>query len=270
MTGQQKGVGVFFSDESYGDLWLKHAYEQIKREYGATVQVKQSSLLKFGKNEDIDAGTAETVWMPGSHEVHAAANSIDTLSSSSAADLQDLVVEGLTLSGSDFTYVTQPATLNGQNKILLTTPLARCVRIYNDDATDLDGTVYAYEDDTLTAGVPDTASKIHAQLDGADNQTLQCATTVPHDQYWLITQVYGGINNKTAASVVFNVQIRLFGKTFRTQPALSAHPEGGASPIDLRPFIIVPANADFRMTALSDTANVSVTTWANGILCEVQ
>lgn len=265
----QKGIGVFFSDESQGDPWVLQAYEEIKYNWGATCRIGQRSMIKYGKNADVDT-SRETVWLPGGDETYVASDLITTISSSDSGDGQVVNITGFTLSGSDFTEVSQNATLNGQNKVTLTTPLARCVRMFNSGATDLAGTVYAYEDDTITNGVPDTATKIHAQMDGTDNQTLQCATTMPSNDYWAIGQVFCGINNKTAAGVEFSVQVREFGKVFRTQLALSAHPEGGAVDVQLRPFLIVPANADFRITATSDTANISVTAWASGPILEVQ
>ena len=134
----------------------------------------------------------------------------------------------------------------------------------NMGATDLAGTVYVYEDDTITAGVPDTASKIHAQMDGDANQTLQCAITLPDGEFWVVCQIYTGLDKKTAASVAFSVQVREAGGVFRTQMVTSAHAESGGQLYNLEPYLIVPQNADFRIRVLSDTSNIAVTAWANG------
>lgn len=260
----QDGIGVHYSSAGRGDPWLDFALEEIKGSWGPSCTITNRRLLKFGRNADVDT-TRETVWLPGGNETYISDNLITTVSSSDASDTQPIEVSGLTLSGSAFTNAaTQTVTLDGQNKVTLTTPLARSTRLKNKGSTDLAGTVYCYEDDTITAGVPDTASKIHAQMDGTTNQTLQCAATMADGDYWCVTQFYVGIDKKTAASVVFDLQLREFGGVFRSQPSVSLHANAGGRLFTVMPYLIVPANADARIVATSDTANIAVTAWANG------
>jgi hypothetical protein len=144
--------------------------------------------------------------------------------------------------------------------------LARATRVYNNGSTDFAGTVYVYEDDTVTAGVPQTSAKIHLQTEGNNNQSLKAATTLSSVDYWLIGDVYASVNEKTAASVDFQFQIKEYGKVFRTRIPASAASDGPAFQMTIRPFLIVPANADFRIRGVSSAANTSVEAWANGPL----
>ena len=154
---------------------IKYAESVILSTYGDSVSVDRKSkvLIKFGRNEDIDTGSDETVWVLGGHEVYQAGNTIDTVSSSSALDTGSVTIEGHTVDGNgDFTFVVQSATLDGQNKVTLTTPLARASRLYNTGSTDFNGSVYVYRDTSITSGTPDDLSFAHLEADLDNNQKL--------------------------------------------------------------------------------------------------
>jgi hypothetical protein len=248
------------------DFWVSHALDEIKSTYGDVCTIKPKSLLKFGSNSDIDANVEETVWARGGHETFATSNSITHISSDDAGDTQVIVIEGHTVSGGELTFVTQSVTLSGQTKVALTTPLFRASRFYNNNSTDLSGTVYIYEDDTVTAGVPQTSAKIHLQSSGSNNQSLKASTSFSSVDYGLLTHFYANVNKKTAASVDFKMQIRLYGKVFRTVLLRSAHSTGAGLDLPVYPFIIIPPNSDIRITAESDTANTSVSAGFNSLL----
>lgn len=247
--------------------WITRAEEEIFATYGVRVSVaaKNKTLLKFGRNEAVGT-TEELVWLQGGTETLPTTNAIDKISSSNAGDTQAIKVEGHTISGSDLTFVVQSATLAGQTETALGTPLARATRIYNNDSTDFAGTVYVYEDDTVTSGVPQTAAKIHLSTGGAENQSLKAATSVSSVDYWIIRQIYASVNEKTTAAVDFRYQTRLSGKVFRTQVQGAASSSGAHFYAALDPPMFVPANADFRIMATASTSNVSVDAWANGVL----
>lgn len=52
----------------------------------------------------------------------------------------------------DFIVLSKTATLNGQTRVALTTPLNRVSRLYNGGSTNLAGNVYVYRDTTISAG----------------------------------------------------------------------------------------------------------------------
>lgn len=253
------------------DPWVHRAIHEVEEEYGDLISVddKRKSLLKFGENSSVST-SYETVWLQGGHETYVSSNLINKISSSNAGDTQEVVIEGHILDDDgSFVFVSQSKTLAGQTETALDTPLVRVSRIYNDNGTDFAGTIYVYEDDTVVAGVPQTATKIHITAEGADNQSQKAAVTMAGDEYWLISEAYAMVNIKTAGKADFLFQVRKKDKTFRTRIPAAAHSQGSAFYLNLRPFLIVPKNADFRVIAVADQAAVSVVAWASGALAKV-
>lgn len=224
------------------------AINEIVNVYGDSVVIKPKSLFKFGRNDSIDIATPETVQFQGGTETYATSNSIDRISSSSTSDTtQTVLIEGHTISGSDLTFVTQTATLNGQNKANLTTPLYRCSRLYNTSANNFVGNIYVYEDTAISTGVPTDATKIHLKVDPSKNQSEKASTSFSSVDYGIITSVYGGVTSKRAAVAEFNLQIREYGKVFRT--ILNWSSAQGETRVALEPHVVVPPNSDIRITA---------------------
>lgn len=254
------------------DPRVQQAINVIYSTYGDTVSVdqKKKNLTKFGRNPAATT-TSSTVWAYGAslaNEVLVSSNAIDTISSSSAGDTQLVTIEGHTISGTDLTFVTQTATLNGQNKVTLTTPLARATRIYNSGATDFAGTVYVFEDDTVSAGVPQTAAKVHltAPIAYAGNQSLKCATAISSVDYWLIEHVTCSVLKKTAGYADFSLQVKVDGGVFRTIETYSAASASGTIRVEYDEFLIVPPNSDVRMICTADAASTDVMASVHGVL----
>ena len=270
LEAEQGAAGTSSRVQYHPDFWIEHAIRQIYDRFGDVVEIKPKSLLKFGSYDNL--GTSfETVQSTGGNETYVTTNAIDTVSSSNAGDTGVVFIEGHTIDGNDdFTFVGQSATLNGQNKVVLGTPLARCSRIYNAAAAAFAGDVYVYEDDTLTAGVPDTAAKVHAEALALDQQTQKASTTISKSEYWIVTQAWASVNKKTSATVDFKLRVRQKGGVFRTQSDLTLSNTSGGVLFDFKPYLIVPQNADVRMTAAASTTGVSVSGAINGILATVK
>ena len=204
------------------DPWTNHAARVIKDTYGDTVLVKPKNLLKFGQNPNV--GTSETTVMElaGSEiaETYVSTNIIDTISSDDGDNTQAVKIEGHTIDGNgNLTFVVQSATLNGQNKVTLGTPLARATRIYNNSGTVLaaNSKVYVYEDSAITTGTPDDDTKVHLIMSAGEEQSLKAATAFSKVDYGLVTSIYGGVNKKTSALVDIRLKIREKNGVFRTQ-----------------------------------------------------
>lgn len=251
------------------------ALNDISSTYGHQVDIigKNKALKKFGENPGLGT-TEETVWNQGGKETYVASgsNTIDTISSSNAGDTQDVVIEGHTDDGTGKDFVVQTATLNGQNKVVLTTPLNRSTRLYNNDSTDFTGDIYVYEDDTLTGGVPNTASKIHLKVSGGVdiNQSLKCATSMSRSDYWIVTQFYCSVERQQSRSVDFVLKVRRYGKVYRKVALVSAHSNGGESFLNFDPCLIVPANADVRVDATSSGTSTVCSATINGYLATIR
>ena len=267
--------------------WQRRAYEvpdgrlvqaerEIYRTFGDQVSVdkKAKSLIKFGKSGDLTTNR-ETVWNVGGNETYVTGNVITHVSSSSASDTQTIKLECHTVSGtgtdSQFTFVVQTVTLNGQTPVALDTPVARVSRVFNDDSTNLVGNVYVYENAgaTVTAGVPSPASKIHSKIDAGFQQDFKGATTFSNVDYYVLTGGFGSISYKQSAAVDFYLEVRQAGKVFIEQAAVSANASGGSWQIELDPAVIIPKNADVRVTCRSGSQGAVVYCSFKGYIAKV-
>lgn len=250
---------------------VQHSIDVIKSTYGDTVSVqeKKKDLLKFGRNKAVGTSDSTIMTLPSGevHETYVESDLINSIISDDAGDTVEVGVEGHTKSGSDYTFVTQTATLTGTTVVALGTALTRVSRVYNNNSTDLVGNIYVTETDTYTAGVPDTATKVHLTVAAGHNQSEKAATTISSVDYWIVTSVYGDVLEKTAAFANIELEIRLNGKAFRHQVNLAA--SNGHSHHHFKPYLVVPKNADVRLVASADGANTDVSGGISGYLASV-
>lgn len=256
---------------TYQDYKVAQAINQIANTYGdkVTVDGKGKTLRKFGRNNAVGS-SFETVWQTGGDETYATTNAIDTISSSNSGDTQAVRIEGHAIDNGELTFVVQSATLNGQNKVVLSTPLARITRLYNNGTTDFAGTIYGYEDDTVTAGVPQTTSKIHMTVTEG-NQSEKAATSISKDDYYIVTNAQFFVFTKTAETVEFIGEIREVGTTNkvwrRIYSTVASNTQTYSETFD--PPFIIPKNHDIRVRAKSDGTTVEVGASFNGYLAKV-
>ena len=254
---------------------LVQAEREILSTFGDVVSVdeKAKSLIKFGKSAALAADTIETVWSYGGHEVYVQDNLIDSISSSNVADNEEIYLECHTVEGTGtdqkFTFMTQTVNLNGQNRVPLPTPVARVSRAYNNNGTELLGAVYVYQDTPLTSGVPQDRTKVHAHIPQGFQQSFKGATTFSDEDYYILTGGFGSVSNKQAASVDFYLEVRSAGKSFREGAAVIASSTGGSWDIELDPCIIIPKNADIRITCETATQGAVVFGSFKGYLAKV-
>lgn len=238
---------------------IAHAVETILDVYGDTVTIKDKTLRKFGRNDDIDADVQEMVWLAGGIETLPTGNTINTLVSTNAGDGQTVTIEGHTLSGGDLTFVSQTATLNGTTNVTLTTPLARATRIINTGTTDFAGTV------TVFVNGGDT----HLSTSGSNNQSLKAATAISSQDYWVVNSWSCSVLRANAAIVDFKFQVSPVGGVFTTKGTCSVSRDAGTVLLTFDPPIIVPKNSDVRVLATSSAANTQVDSTINGYLALV-
>lgn len=238
------------------DARLVQAEREIYQQYGviASVDAKAKSLFRFGKNPDLGL-TRETLWSVGGNEVYLSTNSISHVSSSSATDNQILRIESHTVDvNGDFDFVVQFVTLNGQNKVALTTPVSRISSLSNFNSHDLVGNVYVYEDTAIVAGVPSDITKVHITIPAGYNQSFKAATTFDRETFGILTQGFGGVGNKKVANIEFEFEVKPKGKMFQSGAAIVAGSNSSNFNVNLDPAIIIPPNSDIRVTAISDAS----------------
>ena len=254
---------------------LVQAEREIQATFGDVVSIdkKAKSLIKFGKSAALST-SRETVWSVGGMETYVTDNVIDSISSSSTLDNQEILLECHTVTGTgedqQFTFMVQTVTLDGQNRVLLPTPVARISRVYNNNGHELVGSVWVYEDGgTVVGGVPQDATKIHAGIQQGFQQSFKAATTFSNEDYYVLTGGFGSVSNKQAAAVDFFLEIKTPGKVFREVAAVSANSAGGAWQIELDPAVIVPKNADVRVTCETGDQGATVYCSFKGYLAKV-
>ena len=253
---------------------LVQAEREIQSTFGDVVSIdkKAKSLIKFGKSADLSADGTSTVWTVGGHEVYVNDNLITHISSSSAADVYEVLLECHTVSGTGqdakFSFLTQTVTLQGQTKVALPTPVARVSQIFNNNGVELVGRVTVYEDVAITAGVPNDPTKIHIDIPAGLQGSFKAATTFSDEDYYVLTGGFGSVSLKQNAAADFYLEVREVGKVFVQRAAVSAS-SGGPWDIDLDPAVIIPRNADVRITVETDTNNAVVFGVFKGYLAKV-
>jgi len=214
-----------------------------------------SFIEKFGDNPDVDTGTyPEDIWSQGGVYTFSTTADIDTISSSSAADTIIMSIQGL---DENWDLVTQTATLDGQNKVTLTTPLIRCFRAWNADGTALAGDVYVYVDGAITGGVPNVATTIRVKIPIGSEQTEMCIYTIPNGYTGYFLGGYVALSrSQSSGTASITSRLRLQDGIFRvlSRVALQA---GGASTWDYRyPVPLeIPAKSDLLLRVDEVSAN---------------
>ena len=194
----------------------------ISRDISAGRVADLAKVDKFGETGDgiLSADGLVTVW-DGVNDASAdkvytytATASIDKLSSSDDTDTQTIEITG---QGTDNVEVVQTVTLTGQTKATLGTPLMRVYRMKNTGATTLAGSVYCYEDGTISGGVPTTDATIKALITPPNNQTLMAIYTIPAGCTGYIHGYNVDITSRVAGFIHGHLFIREPGGVFQTK-----------------------------------------------------
>ncbi len=229
-----------------------------------SVASASNSVLKFGKNPDVDTGSdPETVRFMGGTEVYPTANTIDRISSSNAGDNQTVRIIGVEIfagSGQDvqFRRVRQNVTLNGQTPVALPTPLARVSRVWNLGSTNNAGDVYVFTDGPVTGGVPNTADDVFIMMPFGTNSSFSSLLTVSDGNYLFIDEIGGGVLRQGNANVDFILESRAPGSVFRSRYQFGASNQSGVSDIRMLHPLIVEPNSDVRMRVETTANNTPV------------
>ena len=227
LTAQQPNTNfINVSATESGNLKVTDAENTLAIAKGDVVGA--SNVNKWGNAPDFDDGDGEvyiwdaaedgTAWEQMTYTFSTGAD-IDSVSSTSASDTQEVTIVGL---DANWEEVTQTITLNGQTRVALTTPLIRCYRAYNSNSTEFVGHIIIYENDTTTGGVPDDTSLIRAVIDPDNQQTEMAIYTIPAGKTgYLLGGYCSTAGAKRDDSYIINFKTRLFGKVFRTQQKVS-------------------------------------------------
>lgn len=182
-----------------------------------------SVVSKSGNNPSIDIGSPEDIWSFGGLYTFSTSAIIDSISSSDVADTQQIQVEGL---DANYDLVIQLINLNGQNRVVLPTPLLRCFGAFNNNSLNLAGDVYIYENTPITGGVPDDPSKVRAYIEQDAQQTEMIIYTVPNNKTLVYTEGHIALSKSIASAAVLTLRSRLIGKIFRVKRSIALNSQG--------------------------------------------
>jgi len=173
-------------------------------------------MEKFGKNSAVGS-SAETLWDQGGLYTTPAGDSVTLgISSDDNADTMEITVIGL---DENFLEQSEAITLTGTTKAVLTKTWSRVFRLRNESATAIQtsAVIYVYDTtDTVTAGVPQTAAKIHGTLTAAENSSLMALYTIPANKTGYLYGFWMASTTPAAATFEGHVAVRKFGVVYQT------------------------------------------------------
>ena len=234
ITGKtSEGDFVIFGASDSGNLKIQSAEDGLNIAQGNVLNT--TYIHKFGEAANLDTidGFAE-IWdgvnnlvsgKVGSY-TYSITNDITSVSSSSVADTQNIEVFGLDI---NYNEITQTITLNGQNEILLNTPLIRIVRMINRGTITVIGEVYCYTSGaTVSNGVPSPTSTIRAVINNGNNQTLMAIYTIPAGKTGYMRDWYSSLSKDKNTTCVVKLRARPFGQVFHTKHTASISSTGSS------------------------------------------
>ena len=260
------------------DPLIAHAINVISSTYGDTVSVsqKQKDLLKFGRNPNVGTARA-TIWYTGQDEteeatVAANTNPIDTLSCSDVLAASVLQIQGHTMTAGVKTFVIQTATQDGRNKVTLDTPLHHVTRVAHndDDALNLLGETYIYEDTGLTNGKPTDTTKIHLTTPDGENQSQKASTALSSVDYWIVTGISAGYVQKSGSNTAeVTLETRKQGGVWKPLAKPLVMATGDSDQIKFEPYKIIPKDYEVRLSGLASAASQSLVADIQGFLASI-
>jgi hypothetical protein len=257
------------------------AVREIFRQYGDKVKIGRKTIHKYGLSESV---TSATLWDLNSfstsedsaeREIYLTSNTIDSISSSDSSDTDiPISIEGMTRSGDELSFVSQTVNTSagdGQTRVALTTPLCDCTRMRGVTTGD----VYAYENTTISGGIPSDKTKVHNVMDGVEHTSLKAATSVASGNYLVITNIWAslgrtsGNNLADVRMMVSNLGDPILGDEFYSINPWSISPEAGPNAPSVSPFIIIKPNSRIKMSAQASGSTLTVFAGFSGFFADI-
>jgi len=236
-------------------------------------QVKDCSIInKFGENPDVDTGSIEDIWAYGgtytlfTTAVKLGFSSGSAVDTSAGTGARTIRIYGL---DADYNQITEDVILNGQTKVETTLLYLRHFRakvLTAGSGMTNAGIIYGYDtSDTVTAGVPQTATKVQSTISIGEGQTLQCIYTVPlgYDGYLFgYIAALGKLTGATNRESNIYLKLREYGSVFQTKRVFGLHSTGGSiGPGNEISGLYLPPKSDIKMSADSTENNSDVSAW---------
>jgi len=215
----------------------------------------------FGINPTIDSGQTFDLWDggAGADYTFSSAAVLHFISSSDNGDTQEYKVIGL---NANFDQIELTITLVGQTKTQIGTgeTFIRILSVENMGSTDNAGIVFVYENDTVTAGTPDTATLIRAQIAVGNNKSRMAIYTVPNNKIAIIVSLFASLASATSnATSIITPRERINGGVFKAAEVFAISTTGTDY---VNHNVLVPEpvveKTDIVLRASSDTNGLAV------------
>ena len=207
----------------------------------------------FGRNPDVDPAAPELIWDFGGIETYLTADTEIFLSSTSASDTNvGVFVWGMT---DDYNFKIETHIFSAgqlQQSIGSFFRIFRLVIVSNDAPL---GDIYAAEADTLTLGVPDTDSKVHALMVQGTNITHKAGGTVPIGHTLYVHRAFMGVRRGEDAVIVLRSRADT-APAFVESTSFPIYQQSFPFPLD--PPFVIAEKTDFDFLATTDTNNTEV------------
>jgi len=207
----------------------------------------------FGRNQDIDPAAEELIWDYGGMETYLTADTELFLSSTDAADINvGVFIWGLT---DDYVFkqiIHTHTAGQAQESIGNFFRIFRMVIVSNDAPL---GDIYIAETDTLTGGIPDTASKVHGFMEQGTGITHKAAGTVPVDHSMYVHRLFMGVRRGEDAVIQFRQ--KAFGAPDFVE-ASSFPLYQNSQFLTFDPPFLISGKTSFEFTATTVTNNTQV------------
>ena len=210
---------------------------------------------KFGYIENlantIVRGTPSTwvdVWSYGGQRTSPTTSFTPYMASDDVADVDiDFTWVYLDENGDRQTVTVSTDGADGRTPVSLGVTATEVIRGYNNDSTQQVGNVSVMTESDFSSGVPQTQSKVLANILAEDNQTQLCADRVPANKQRRITNISLSILRDTGAetSVQAVFQTRKQGKLWRTRRPIFV---SNSAPYNKKQAgLILEAGEDYRV-----------------------
>lgn len=259
----QSQINILLTEPN--DPSLHYAMQVVYNQYGHNISfcTDPEPFSKEARNPLTTSATggSEIAFMPSgvNFETYVNDNLIDSISSANAGDNQLIYIEGCKLENGNFVRVKQQATLDGQNKVSLDTPLVRVDYAENINGTDLLGNVYIYQGSSaVVGGVPSDNAKIHLIINYLENRSDKSGTSIPYNKYLIITNWIVKFDKKNSGFTDVKFQIRTQNSVFKSRASITVSDNQNGLVQNANPFYIVQPNSDIRLVGTADSSNTDV------------
>ena len=203
-------------------------------------------------NQTIAANTEELVAVQRGDPQLLSADTEVFISSTEVADNQIVAIAAM---NDEYEPITLIGTLNGRNQVSLGNGF-RIFSLFPISGTSPTGDVYVAESDTLTGGVPDTASKIQIKMAKEDGIATNPILTVPKDNNGYFFDFLGSVEKGKNAKIF--LQFGIAGGPLTKSPTTNVF-ENTFSFRESSGYVKLPAKTDIVVTARADTTPTAVT-----------